>query len=58
MNSITDAFDTHAGPEQTTVDVQSLTLAQAQAGLEQMLMQNLAEARRCCEKYFCAVACV
>ena len=43
MNSITDAFDTHAGPEQTTVDVQSLTLAQAQAGLEQMLMQNLAE---------------
>lgn len=43
MNSITDAFDTHAGPEQTTVDVQSLTLAQAQAGLEQTLMQNLAE---------------
>ena len=38
MNSITDAFDTHAEPEQTAVDVQSLTLAQAQAGLEQTLM--------------------
>ena len=43
MNSITDAFDTHAEPEQTAVDVQSLTLAQAQAGLEQTLMQSLAE---------------
>ena len=40
MNSITDAFDTHAEPEQTAVDVQSLTLAQAQAGLEQTLMQS------------------
>lgn len=43
LDSITDAFDTHAAPEQTAVDVQGLTLAQAQAALEQTLMQSLAE---------------
>lgn len=43
LDGITDAFEARPGQSQPAVDVQSLTLAQAQAALEQTLFQSLAE---------------